>query len=51
MPIFNPLDAYNNGLQGARVDPRADEMLVDLVMRTGGDADGGRVAYGRAQVD
>lgn len=45
MPIFNPLDAYNNGLQGARVDPRADEMLVDLVMRTGGDADGGRVAY------
>lgn len=42
---FNPLEAYNNGLQGARVDPRADEMLVDLVMRTGGDPDGGRVAY------
>jgi hypothetical protein len=45
VPIFNPLDAYNHGLQGVRVDPRADEMLVDLVMRTGGDADGGRVAY------
>jgi hypothetical protein len=45
MSIFNPFDAYTNGLQGARVDPRADEMLVDLVMRTGGDPDGGRVAY------
>jgi hypothetical protein len=45
MAVFNPLDAYNNGLQGARVDPRADEMLIDLVMRTGGDPDGGRVAY------
>ena len=45
MPIFNPLDAYNNGLQGARKDPRAEERLADLVMRTGGDPDGGRVAY------
>ena len=45
MPVFNPLDAYNNGLQGARKDPRAEERLADLVMRTGGDPDGGRVAY------
>jgi hypothetical protein len=45
MPIFNPLEAYNNGLAGVRLDPRADEMLVDLVMRSGGDPDGGRVAY------
>lgn len=43
--FFNPLDAYNRGLVGVRVDPRADEMLVDLVMRSGGDPDGGRVAY------
>lgn len=45
MSIFNPLDAYNRGLHGARIDPRSDEMLVDLVMRSGGDADGDRVAY------
>lgn len=44
-PVFDPLQAYNGGLQGAREDPRADELLVDLVMRTGGDPDGGRVAY------
>lgn len=45
MPVFNPQEAYDNGLQGARKDPRAEEMLIDLVMRSGGDADGSRVAY------
>lgn len=42
---FNPLDAYNRGLVGARHDPRAEEMLIDSIMRGGGDADGGRVAF------
>lgn len=42
---FDPLEAYNNGLEGARRDPRAEEMLVDLVMRSGGDPDGSRNAY------
>lgn len=42
---FNPLDAYNRGLQGARVDPRADEVFADRVLRYGGDPNGGNVAY------
>lgn len=42
---FNPLEAYNNGLEGARRDPRAEELLVDSVMRSGGDPDGNRNAY------
>jgi len=42
---FDPFDAYNRGLVGARHDPRAEERLIDAIMRGGGDADGGRVAY------
>jgi hypothetical protein len=45
MSDFDPLDAYNRGLQGARVDPRADEVFADHVLRYGGDPNGGNVAY------
>jgi hypothetical protein len=42
---FNPLDAYAGGFIGCRPDPRADEELVDSIIRRGGDPDGGSVAY------
>ena len=45
MADFDPLDAYNRGLLGARVDPRADELLADSILRYGGDPNGGSVAF------
>lgn len=45
MSDFDPLDAYTRGLQGARRDPRADEVFADFVMRYGGDPSGANVAY------
>lgn len=45
MARFNPADAYDGGLRGAYNDPRADEMLVDSVIRKGGNPDGGEVAH------
>jgi hypothetical protein len=45
MAEFDPLDAYNRGVQGARVDPRADEVFADYVLRYGGDPNGANVAY------
>lgn len=45
MSEFDPLDAYTRGLQGARRDPRADEVFADYVMRYGGDPNGSNVAY------
>ena len=41
---FSPLAAYEAGLVGSRVDPRADEQLVDYIIRTGGNPAGGEVA-------
>lgn len=47
MPIsdFDPKAAYSAGLVGCRFDPRALELFCDLVYRTGGDPDGGRVSW------
>ena len=42
---FNPLEAYSGGLSGCRPDPRADEELVDSILRHGGNPDGGSVAF------
>jgi hypothetical protein len=42
---FNPIDAYSGGLMGCRPDKRADEELVDSIIRRGGDPDGGSVAH------
>ena len=45
MSEFNPLDAYASGLMGCQANPRADEELVDSIIRHGGDPDGGQVAH------
>jgi hypothetical protein len=45
MARFNPADAYDAGLRGAYNDPRADEMLVDSVLRKGGNPVGAEVAH------
>lgn len=45
MSDFSPLDAYNKGHVGARVDPRADEVFADRILRYGGDPNGSNVAY------
>lgn len=45
MSLWNPFDEYTRGLQGARRDPRADEVFADRVMRYGGDPKGANVAY------
>ena len=42
---FNPLEAYSGGLSGCRPDPRADEELIDSILRHGGNPDGGSVAF------
>lgn len=42
---FDPLDAYNRGLEGARANPRSDEEFVDSIIRRGGDPDGANVAH------
>jgi hypothetical protein len=42
---FSPLDAYSKGLLGCKPDPRADEEFIDLIIRKGGDPDGGNVAF------
>jgi hypothetical protein len=44
MSDFNPSREYELGLRGAYVDPREDEMLVDAILRSGGDPDGEHVA-------
>lgn len=45
MSNFDPLAAYSSGLVGCRSDPRADEELVDSILRHGGDPDGATVAH------
>lgn len=45
MSEFDPFDAYSSGLQGARRDPRADEVFADYILRYGGDPSGANVAY------
>lgn len=45
MSEFSPLDAYSHGLMGCQANPRADEELVDSIIRHGGDPDGGQVAH------
>jgi hypothetical protein len=42
---FDPLGAYSSGLMGCGPNPRADEELVDSIIRHGGDPDGGQVAH------
>jgi hypothetical protein len=42
---FDPLDAYTRGLEGARKDPRADEVFADHILRYGGDPNGSNVCY------
>lgn len=42
---FDPLGAYSHGLMGCGPNPRADEELVDSIIRHGGDPDGGQVAH------
>jgi hypothetical protein len=42
---FNPARAYEQGLVGARFDPRADEEFEDSILRAGGQPDGGVVAH------
>jgi hypothetical protein len=42
---FNPAKAYEQGLVGARFDPRADEEFEDSILRAGGQPDGGVVAH------
>jgi len=44
MADFNPLSAYSGGLIGCLPNPRADEELVDSIIRHGGDPDGEHVA-------
>jgi hypothetical protein len=45
MSSFNPQREYDAGLSGAWIDPREDELLVDSVLRHGGDPDGQHVAH------
>lgn len=45
MSDFNPLDAYSRGFVGCRPSPRSDEEFADLILRRGGDPDGGNVAH------
>jgi len=45
MSEFNPLLEYDRGLRGATLDPREDELLVDSILRHGGDPDGDHVAH------
>lgn len=42
---FNPLEAYSGGLVGATIDPRADEVFADSILRSGGHPDGGVIAH------
>jgi hypothetical protein len=45
MSDFNPLAAYDTGLQGCIRDPRADEMCADSIIRHGGNPNGGEIAH------
>ena len=45
MSDFDPLGAYSSGLMGCQANPRADEELVDSIIRHGGDPDGEQVAH------
>lgn len=45
MSDFSPVDSYSSGFVGCRPDPRADELLVDHILRYGGDPNGASVAY------
>lgn len=45
MSDFDPLRDYDNGLRGAWIDPREDELCADSIIRHGGDPDGGHVAH------
>lgn len=45
MSDFDPLRDYDNGLRGAWIDPREDELCADSIIRSGGDPDGGHVAH------
>ena len=45
MSDFSPLAAYESGLVGCSANPRADEELVDSIIRHGGDPDGASVAH------
>jgi len=45
MSEFSPLDEYTRGLQGTRVDPRADEVFADYVLRYGGGPPGAGAAH------
>jgi len=45
MADFDPLKAYSSGLIGCSANPRADEELVDSIIRHGGDPDGSSVAH------
>ena len=42
---FNPVAAYEAGLVGARVDPRADEEFGDYILRHGGNPNGSEIAH------
>lgn len=41
---FNPVWEYDHGLRGAFIDQREDELLVDSILRAGGDPNGEHVA-------
>lgn len=45
MSDFEPQREYDNGLRGAYIDPREDELCVDSIIRHGGDPDGEHVAH------